>query len=1300
MRTLLVVTLTVLGLQNLHAQAQIEVGQGAPAGVAQKFVTAFFRNGFNGLVSTPPLGVVRKFGSTGYVQEFAGVRSGVDSSGNATTRYALVKADDSTGLSTEFVSTEAHQLYPALYTYYSSVGVANAGYPEMDTARCPVAGTTTTTVCTYAIFSNNYALFVNSSTIASADSSASYTIKDLIYLRWAALGGITAFGPPTSAESAITSKSGITANTQAFTNGAIYSLTSGAFSGKVYAVGGKIFTLYNTSGLHTGSLGLPLSDELSAGGGRFRQTFEGGSIEYSATTDAVIRPSVGTVTLSIATSAVTRINVGETLNIRANVIATTGETLTDRQVSWVTSNGRVVSIQANGAEAILRAVGGGSAIINAVSDGKTSGSLNIFVAAPCCQIGEGAPTAAIQQSFQDTVTRFRLNIKLPAANPVRRVGAGYVQELVSADNPDLRYLLCRSDKSPGVFIVTGGILTSYEKEGGPSGKLAYPIADEAATGRQMFEGGALAGRPVYLVTEPLLTRWAAMNYESGALGPPVSVSRSNLSFTGATGTGQSFRGGFLFRILTGPNANARILLVQGAILAAYAERNGPDGPLGFPINDAYAANGGLQQDFEGGSLKQNASGEVELVERDRKPEVTVSPSRVTAGGKVRILVGGFPNGARLRVAFTATPAIPAFEIQTTQGSYTWEVPVPSTAATSSVMVTARDMGTEVQAAGSYSITALTESALKLTKVRGDTQTGIPGAVLARPLVASLVDEAGIPLAGIPVRFAASPGSKVETASAVTDQNGEASATVRLLQSDGIALVTADAAGRVVTFSARSSGSSLTNFTKQNRLGTVTGSARENMLAAVSSILRYHQSRNELPSSLGLSDPSLLGAFLNDFCVFDSSGGRICDGFLTFRSDLEKLPNLYRLKEYVGNNLDLEVLKSDESVILDALAQNSPVLVALAVSDGAGLRTSHFVVVTGVSGDGDLLIADPEPAWNRSRLVDYTFGFTAGGVQLKAEVLAAVRFYARSASPTGFLVTAFPGTVEIRSEKGDCGAGLALPLSDGRGARPVGTAAISYCPGQESSQLVTINGAGAYEAVLTDLGSPGRRNEIRGNGQEAYTATRPQQWVINPASIALSASGIVNAATLTPDLAPGSLAVVTGTALGREGSETIAELDEARAIVQMTRAFRLNVEIPRDATPGDHTLRITSPFGTMSAPVRLAPVAPALFPTAVNAQGSLTNSSLNPVVRGAAISLYATGLGAVTRQGNLDVVTEPVSVLIQGTVVPASFAGPASNLPGTYVINVTMPAAIAPGLDIPVSIRQGGVESNAVPVSIR
>jgi uncharacterized protein (TIGR03437 family) len=151
---------------------------------------------------------------------------------------------------------------------------------------------------------------------------------------------------------------------------------------------------------------------------------------------------------------------------------------------------------------------------------------------------------------------------------------------------------------------------------------------------------------------------------------------------------------------------------------------------------------------------------------------------------------------------------------------------------------------------------------------------------------------------------------------------------------------------------------------------------------------------------------------------------------------------------------------------------------------------------------------------------------------------------------------------------------------------------------------------------------------------------------------------------------------------------------------MATPFRLNVEIPFDAAPGDHTLKVTSPFGTVSTPVRLKAVAPALFKAVVNAEGNQPNSPLNPASRGSVVSFYATGLGAVRAQGDLMVAAEPVSVVLQGMEIQPAFAGPASDLPGTYVINVAIPPSVAPGLDIPVTLRQGGVETNAVPVSIR
>lgn len=1296
------ISLALLAANSLWSQ---EVGQGAPAAVEQSFIRAFYRNNFNALVSTPALANVRSFGTTGYVQEFA------DAKGNNSKKFALVKAN---ALST--AENDVRQMFPLIYGYYTSVGVATAGFPTSDTGGCPYVSEDGL-LCGYQVFDKGYALFAYGTSLGGPASGGEFTVRPPFYARWVTAGGITGIGPARSAETTITSVStGITAVSQFFVAGALYSITSGAATGKVYAVAGKVYELYTVLGANGGSLGLPTSDELNAGSGRFRQNFEGGSIEYTASTGPIVRPAVGQVVLSISTSSVTRLNIGDSLPIRATVLATVGGELTDRDVSWITSNGRVVSIQSTGSSATLRAVGGGTANIQAVSDGKLSTVLTVFVAAPCCQIGEGAPNTAIQQSFQDAVTRNRLSIKLPAANPVRRSALGYVQELESADGSQ-SYLLCRSDRSPGVFVVTGDHLRAYAAEGGPVGRLAYPTSDVTPSGRQNFEGGALAGLPIQAVMGRILALWASLNYEAGSLGAPIGAALSGQSFTGSLGAGQPFANGFVYVIETGASAG-KALVVAGPILARYGSVGAIAGRLGFPVTDEYNENGRRRQDFEGGSLLYSpGDAEAELQESDRKPSVTTTPNRVAAGGKVRIAVGGFSAGGTVRVSFAGPVTLTPFNVTTDSGSYTWEIPIPNNSRTGVMTVTAAEVSANTQATGTFTVTALAEANLQLTKVRGDTQTGLPGAQLLNPLVISLKDELGTPVAGVAVRFSQSPGSSIISASAVTDERGEASATLRLQGSDGIALVAVDAAGRVATFSARASGSSLTNFPKQTQAGTFTlGSSSATvaqkgaLLAAVSSVIRYFQSRSEVPTSLGLSEPASLNDFLKNYCVLDTQGSRICDGYLTPSGPSEPIVNLWRLKEFGGNSVDVEVYSSDEVAVRDMLANGMPVILVLTMQIGDAAVGSHFVVATGVAADGSLLIHDPNPLFNRTRLSDYYTGIQVAGRTWTATISGAIRLIPRSSSPTGFLLTSGNSPIAVRSQSGECGMELRLSptvVADGPQPTPGGTSYIYYCSGQQVDYAASFGAAGAFQAQLTDLGSPGRREEIsRGSADSTAVVRVNAQWQLARLETRISTNNIVNAATLTSDIAPGSLLAVFGSGLAKAGTASTAEIGGRSAVVQTSQEFRLNVEIPPDTPPGRQMLTISTPFGAVDVALDLAPVAPAIFqdevtkrPLIVNA-GGVRNSATDPVNRGGVITIYATGLGSVVAQGSNRVAATPVSVVVGGTEVAASFAGLAAGLPGVYVVNVAVPAGLPPGLAIPLLIRQGGAESNAVQVAVR
>jgi hypothetical protein len=138
---------------------------------------------------------------------------------------------------------------------------------------------------------------------------------------------------------------------------------------------------------------------------------------------------------------------------------------------------------------------------------------------------------SIQDAFEQAISRAQIPLRLPAAAPARRVGAGYVQEFQSADAAGTKYLLAAGDKIGVAYLIGGEILERYLALGGANGALGYPKSD-AANGRQLFEGGALAGSPVRQVSGTILTKWAAQGYERGPAGMPAASSFSNHSAAG------------------------------------------------------------------------------------------------------------------------------------------------------------------------------------------------------------------------------------------------------------------------------------------------------------------------------------------------------------------------------------------------------------------------------------------------------------------------------------------------------------------------------------------------------------------------------------------------------------------------------------------------------------------------------------------------------------------------------------------------------------------------------------------------
>ncbi|MBI2687918.1 MAG: hypothetical protein HYX27_16540 [Acidobacteria bacterium] len=1238
----------------LSAQT-IDVGVGSSTldpVITQQFVNAFFRNGFANLVSTPPLGLVRSFGTTGLVQEFS------DAAKTSGVKLALVKPNTSTA-SVEG-TPDVLQVLALMYAYYSTVGPGTAGFPTMDTAGCPNSPIGS---CYWQAFSKSYALFAYSSLV---NGSSTFATKDVYYTEWNANGGIVTYGPATSAETAVTSPAGSAATVQSFQNGIILNITSGTLSGRLLSVRNTVYTVYAANGGPTGFLGLPTGPEVIVGTKR-RQSFEGGAIEYEPGQGGTLRLPVTNVNLSTAVTTL-RLKLNETFTLEAIPRAATGDPLLDRVVSWVTTNGRVVSIQANGRTAVLKAVGGGVATITAVSEGKISAGIAIFVQAPCCQVGEGAPSAASAQAFADAVARNRLTLQLPGPSPVRRVANGYQQEFQTTAGA--RLVLALPDRAAQAWVLTGTLLSAYEQANGAAGVLGYPSGDPTSAGRQLFDGGALAGSPVQLVSGGILSRWALLNYETGAVGPPSGPAGAFATFAASSGVLQAFRDGLIVQI------SGRTLLVSGVILARYQALGLAAGKLGAPTNEEFTSSGVRRQDFEGGYMTYAPGSDVvNVVESVRKPAISVLPSSAVAGSRIRLAAGGFPDNSTLRVS---TTGLPDFIVRATNGSYAWDAWIPADSPSRTVTVRAVVTTASTTAAeATYSVRSAAESRPKLTKVRGDAQSGAPGTRLPIPLRVNLKDESGSPLVGVTVTYAASPGAEISPRSTSTDINGDAEAVLRLPSGSGIALATAEASRQVVTFSAQVTGTAVSNFPKISFDGN-------SYVGSAAAILKYFQDKGDLQNAAGTVTAASVDSYLRNFCTLDSQANQICDGYLSN----PEVANLWRLINFAGGGLEIIPVAAVELGIREALAGGSPVLISLRLTDG----TAAAVVATGVNADGSIQIMDPNPRQPRTGLADY--------LAAKAEIKGALRFVPRAAAAGGFLLTAYGTSTSVSSPAGTCGPAFGVPGADA-------TTLFVYCDGTQAVYQAEIAATNAYRGSLTDLAAGGPRFELNGLRSGSFRVSRPSlTWELATLEATFSATSVLNAASFAPDFAPGTAISIFGLGLARAQNETTVEIGGRSAAVIFATPFQVNAVIPLDLPSGSWPLRLTSPFGSSEAQVEVRDASPAIFrlsdsQAAVTNQDGSLNAPNNPAPRGQVIVLYGTGFGAVqAAQGSLRRTVQAVTVRGAGVDLPVVYAGLTPGSIGLYQLNVQLPSDMPPGLFQALEIREGGVAANAIAVAIR
>ncbi|MEO8595056.1 MAG: papain-like cysteine protease family protein [Candidatus Solibacter sp.] len=1304
----------------------VDVGVGAPENLVNAFQNAFFRNGFNLLVTLPPVGNVKKLGPTGYVQEFTDK--------NSTARLALATVSPSAPGATDG-TTLVVQLMADLYGHYITVGAGVAGLPLYDTLQCPPidAGNS----CTWDVFDKSYALFAYKAALSTGQD---FTIRNvansasiLFYTEWTKQGGISGLSRPVDVETALTAfavppaTTGTTATMQEFANGAIYSITSGLNRNTLFTVAQPIYGLYSTNNGPAGSLGLPVTQEIVLPNGDHRQTFEGGVLQYTpGGPGPVIRPPVTQVLVSGAAGGSTlTLNLGQAVTLTATPTAATGEQLKDRPVSWSTTSSRVATVTpgVNGT-VVVKAVGGGAASITAASEGIASAKLNLIVLAPCCDVGDGAPPT-VQQSFKDALTRNKIAVQPPIPGPAARVGAGYVQTVQAAGGSST-YVIAQSDKMGTAYVVGGAVLAIWQGLGAAGGTLGYPVSDLSAGGTQRFDSGtALAGNPLRMVSGGILTKWGLLGYETGAAGAPVSDATVFSTFGANSGVAQGFAGGAIYQATAGPRS-PQAYVVTGLILQRYNAVGGPGGDYGMPTSDEFVTAGVHQQNFEGGNLTWSAGDSVAKEHPAAKtPGLIVSPSVLTAGSRAKFAVVGFPTNSTIRVSVAGQPD---FTVTSANGAYSWDMFVPLSTKSGSVLVRAVDTKGASTASGTLTIRGFNDNRVAASKVQGDNQTGPPGALMPLALRVALRDSAGDPVVGAMVTFEASIGAQLSAAGVVTDASGFAETRVRLQNAEGIALVRADSPGIIsssVTFGLRSAATSLANFPRfqlagDTRLGggTATIGQKGALLTATSAILRYHQNRGELSSPNGPADPVTLNQFLANYCPSDTKGKQVCDGFVAGSSNGEQVVNLWRAAEFTGGAA-VEVAPATPSVIADFLAQGSPVLLSLALSKNGAAAGGHFAVATGIAADGSITIQDPSPLFARTALAEYLTGFTAGGAAWKANVIGVARFALDTPESMGFLLAAIsqPGALmqslatAVNSAAGACGTKFdAFDAVDGSGNPAAGDLLLTRfvaCEGSQPVYELQVGASQPYNMQLTDLAPGGTVSDLSGSALATWRVTREQFYlVVAPQSVSFTAAGVVSAATFTPGIAPGGLMSIFGAGLAGGGKATAVDLDGTPLRLALASPFQINAEVPLGMAPGVHVMRVQSGYGASQQQVTVSAVAPGIFLIGNPPLGAITNQNFslvapaNPLARGQSMVIFATGLGAVTQSGQLSRTNAPVTVLLNGTVLPVLFAGLTPGYFGLYQVNVTIPAGAAPGLSMPLTLKVGEQLSNTVQVALQ
>jgi uncharacterized protein (TIGR03437 family) len=248
----------------------------------------------------------------------------------------------------------------------------------------------------------------------------------------------------------------------------------------------------------------------------------------------------------------------------------------------------------------------------------------------------------------------------------------------------------------------------------------------------------------------------------------------------------------------------------------------------------------------------------------------------------------------------------------------------------------------------------------------------------------------------------------------------------------------------------------------------------------------------------------------------------------------------------------------------------------------------------------------------------------------------------------------------------------------------------------------------------------------GEGQLRVDAVGLNGEVIDSVTIrpapAIHAGGVVNAATLSSDLAQGALVSVFGRNLAvseraapacplpKELGRTTVTLDGKPLPLLYASAGQLNLQLPYQVS-GQRTLRIANPNGASEVRISIAEAAPGILsvngaPAVVHPDGQFVSQAY-PATPGTYITIYMVGLGAL--DGPLEAgdpapdqtllrAVDVEGVRFGSVTVAPSFAGLTPRFAGLYQVNVQVPR-ISPGQN-PLQVVTRTAASNTVIIPVR